>query len=152
MRKRKIIIIIIAAILLCIMLMAFFGNPVVLINGYKLGNAVKNVSTDTIALNEITPFDWDIAYSFMPYTSKKEIESVIGFGSNEIIETVSEGMVQLIFVKENKVVCNIQGYSSNLGYSISIWKGAEQYCLVKIEDDISLSVDRRDNIVFLVRN
>jgi hypothetical protein len=152
-KRRLIIITIISAVLfVCIMFLVIFGNPIILKNRYDFGHAVKNLSTETITLNEITSFEWDIVYSFAPYTPKQEMEKIIGFKSNYITETVSEGMLQLIFVKDNKVVCNILGYSSNLGYSISLWTGAEDYCQIRYEDDISFSVEYEDNVPLLVRN
>ena len=35
-------------------------------------------------------------------------------------ETVSEGMVQLLFVKENSVTASICGYADALGYRITL--------------------------------
>ena len=151
LKKRSLIIILCAALFVCLVLLAFFGNPIVLKNGYDFGQAVKNINAQTIELNDITTFEWDMVYSFTPYTSKQEMENVIGFKSSHITETMSEGMVQLIFVKGNKVVCCIQGYNSNLGYDISLW-GAESHCQISYADDISFSVERKDNMLLLVRN
>jgi hypothetical protein len=152
MKKRKIVIIVSSIIFVCAMFLFIFGNPIVLKNRYNFGQAVKNISTETITLNEITPFEWGTVYSFAPYTPKREMENIIGFNSNYITETLNEGMVQLIFVKGNKVVCNIQGYTSELGYNISIWTGAESYCQVRYEEAISFSFEHKDNIISLVRN
>lgn len=36
-------------------------------------------SVETINLLDITPFDWDMAYSFDPYTSKDVIYKTVGY-------------------------------------------------------------------------
>jgi len=148
---KKIVIIISAVFVICIAFLVIFGNPIILKNRSDFGYAIKNISTETIKLNEITPFEWDIVYSFSPYTPKQEIENIIGFKSNHITETVNEGMIQLIFVRGNKVVCNIQGYSSNLGYSISLWSGEEKgHCQIRAEDDIAFLVEHKEDGIILL--
>ncbi len=98
---------------------AVIGNPVVAINNRELREAVTSVSgVEAVSLNEIVPFDWDTLYTFSPYTSEAEIEEAIGFKSVSIQETVSEGMVQLLFVKGRTITASVCGYPDNLGYNI----------------------------------
>jgi len=119
---------------------AVMGNPVVAIHNRELRKAVTSVSgTGTVSLNEVVPFDWDTLYTFSPYTSEAEIEKAIGFRSGSIQETVSEGMVQLLFVKDKAVTASVCGYPENLGYSISF------PCFPE-------SVSRTDNALFSVDN
>lgn len=81
---------------------------------------------DRISLRELTPFSWNWVYTFDPYTTKDEMEQVIGCSGKDLSETVNEGMVQLVFVDydkdlgENRVVCDICGYGSNLGYGVNL--------------------------------
>ena len=152
-KKRKVIIIASAVLFVCIVFFGVFGNPIVLKNRYDFGQAIKIIGSETITLSEITPFEWDNVYSFSPYTSKQEMENIIGFQSNNITQTVSEGMVQLLFVKGDKVVCDIVGYSSNLGYSISLWTDDEKnYCQIRRKDNIAFSVKREGDILVLLRS
>jgi len=151
-KNRKIIVITGAILLACIVLMGIFGNPLMLKNRYGFGQSIKSIRAETVTLGEITPFDWDAVYTFAPYTAKQEMENVIGFKSKYITETVNEGMVQLFFVKGNKVVCDIVGYSSNLGYSISIWVGnGESYCKIERDEDVVFLVERGGDIPILLR-
>lgn len=111
-------------ILACIALIAVIGyliidNPFIFINNQKLENEVKSIDREIVQLNDVVPFEWDILYTFGPYQSKEEIEEIVGFKSADIKEnTINEGMVHLLFVKDDKVVASILGYGSNLGYSI----------------------------------
>ena len=120
MKKTKIAI----TIFLCMVLVAILGylvigNPVVLVNNQKLENSIKSVHSDTIKLNEVVPFEWDVVYTFEPYASKESIEEIVGFKSADIKENnINEGMVHLLFVKGEKVVASILGYSANLGYRL----------------------------------
>lgn len=112
-------------ILSCIVLMTglgyiIIGNPFIFFNNQKLKSTIGTLDNgDTVSLNEIIPFEWDILYMPEPYQSKAEIEEMIGFKSSNIQENnINEGMVHLLFVKNSKVVANVIGYSSNLKYSI----------------------------------
>lgn len=87
-------------------------------NKENLRNSILSLDEGVIALNDTVPFDWDVVYTFEPYTSKEEIESQLGIKSNLIRETVSEGMLHLVFVKDNKVVLSIASYLNNIGYNI----------------------------------
>lgn len=111
--------------LVCIVLIVavgylMIGNPFVFINNLKLKNSLCSFDhSKNVSLNEVIPFEWDTVYTFEPYQSKAEIAEIIGFQSNDIKENnINEGMVHLLFVKNDKVVASILGYSSNLGYNI----------------------------------
>lgn len=97
-----------------------------------------------VSLSELTPFQWDLVYSsFEPYTSKDDIEQVLKLKSPLIQETVSEGMVQLFFVKyeehsgENKLVCSVCGYPEALGYRMEFgqWMDGNSYISVDKQTD-----------------
>ncbi len=99
-------------------------------NARAFGDAVKRLPLqtkegETVYLAELTPFAWDDVYAFDPYTSRAEMEKILGFSSKELRETVSEGMIQLVFVNEEpntspQVVCCIASYPENLGYSVKL--------------------------------
>ncbi|MDR2783124.1 MAG: hypothetical protein LBB48_04690 [Treponema sp.] len=118
-------------------------------NNSAFTKAVEAITTDEVALNDITAFDWDTVYTFSPYTSKESIEEIIGFKSNNIEETVSEGMTQLLFVKGEEVVCSICGYDSNLGYKFSFGAYNGNYIAVSNDDNASFAVNASDGIVYL---
>lgn len=126
---------ILAVVVLC--------NPFVQWHEHQLKQAMAALQRDTVTLNEIVPFDWDKVYTFPPYTSKTEIEEKIGFRSRAIEETVSEGMVQLIFVDGDKVTASVCGYASTLGYQV------EFADMVAFEEEALFSVERKDGIVCL---
>ncbi len=83
-------------------------------NTILLEKKIKETCTDyvTISLNELTPFQWEKVYFFSPYTPKEEIFKTIGFKVHGISETYNEGMMNIIFIHKNKVVCTISGYGN----------------------------------------
>lgn len=95
------------------------GNLTVAYHNYQFKQAILSINSEETTLNEVVPFAWDTVYTFSPYTGKDEIERVIGFRSRHIRETVSEDMVQLLFVKDGSVTASICGYGQNLGYRVS---------------------------------
>lgn len=95
------------------------ADPLVKYRNMQLKDAVTGVREESCAvLEDMIPFEWDAAYTFPPYTSREEIERSIGVRSRSICETVSEGMVQLIFVDDAKVVASVCGYRDSLGYDV----------------------------------
>ncbi len=60
-----------------------FGSPIVTWNDNRLEDAVRNLSAETITLEDLVPFEWDIVYTFAPYTSREDIADAIGFDSPE---------------------------------------------------------------------
>lgn len=98
------------------------GNPFLFLNNQRLKNAIASLdSGEIVSLSEVIPFEWDVLYTPEPYQSKEEIEEMTGFKSAEIQENnINEGMVHLLFVKNNKVAASVLGYSSNLGYRIDL--------------------------------
>lgn len=73
--------------------------------------AVISGKTATIhKLSEFTPFEWDTLYSFAPYTPEETVYEVVGYRWDRIQATVNEGMNQVVFLKDGKVVCYIDGY------------------------------------------
>jgi len=113
-------------------------------------------SAKTVNLQDITPFEWDLAYSFAPYTTKDTIYETVGYKWDHISETVNEGMNQIVFLKDKKVVCYLYGYPENNGYGIFFNtqnKIDETYSSVlSSEDDLKFEVQRSDDVVILSNN
>ena len=121
--KKKILFPIILLVILGVLVflfVTFIGNPKVYLNNKKLKENILKLSVDSedVELRDVIPFEFDTLYTFKPYTSKEDIETIIGFKSSSIKESTNEGMVQLLFVKDKKVVSSVCDYSVNLGYKI----------------------------------
>ena len=105
-----------------------FRNDIWDINADKLINSFNVISGDADIndLNEFIPFDWDELYSFAPYSSTKAIYKVIGYKWDNISESVNEGMNQIVFVKDGKVVCYLYGYPEKikLGFDFGEYDGS----------------------------
>ncbi|AMM94691.1 lipoprotein [Peribacillus simplex] len=108
-------------------------------------------SVETINLLDVTPFDWDVVYSFGPYTPKDDIYEMVGYKWDAISETVNEGMNQVVFLNDGKVVCYLYGYPENNGYGISF--ESENYkaagYMLNNKDDVNFQVERSDSVIYL---
>ena len=113
-------------------------------------------SVEIVNLTDITPFEWDVAYSFDPYTTKETIYETVGYKWDNISETVNEGMNQIVFLKDEKVVCYLYGYPQNNGYGIYFTSqsetGATSSSVLSIKDDLIFEVIRSDDVVILSNN
>ena len=143
--KKRILFVFFSIAVILIVGERMFGSPLVKYNNYHLKQNMQTISESEVTLNSVVPFEWDTVYTFPPYTSKAKIEKTIGFESNEIKETVNEGMVHLIFVKGNTVTGSICDYPKNLGYSI------EFKDKVKFKDNAVFEVNIQDGMASLTK-
>lgn len=141
MKKRKLVLLLIILVLLSVGLLTAY-KPRITVNNIKLKKALTGVSdVERVSLDEVVPFKWDKVYTFAPYTSKEEIEETIGLSSSAITETVNEGMVQLIFVKGDKIVASVCGYAESLGYSVQFED------VVEYGEGTKFEVEYADNVI-----
>ena len=148
-KNRVLIVILMCIVLIVVMGYLMIGNPFVFINNQKLKKSICSLDdNEIVSLNEVIPFEWDALYTFEPYQSKAEIAEIIGFQSNDIKENnINEGMVHLLFVKNDKVVASILSYSSNLGYNIDFT--SKENLKVAYAENAQFSVTKEDGITIL---
>lgn len=85
----------------------------------KLANALESSGT----VENLFEFDYDTLYVFEPYQSKAKMEETIGFKTRVLQETVSEGMMNLLFVKDEEPIAYLYGYPSNNHFNIDLLPG-----------------------------
>lgn len=106
---------------LCVILVVILGGvmfkvlqpkPIWRINAEEFESSFNVISGDTTIddLSGFTTFEWDTLYSFAPYTPEQTIYEVVGYKWDNISSTVNEGMNQIVFLKDGRVVCYINGY------------------------------------------
>lgn len=115
MKKKSSLIIGVAlvAVLVFIMLKALWTTPIWEVNAKQFNGSFNMISGNNATINDLsqfTTFEWDTLYSFAPYTPNDAVYQVVGYQWDKINSTVSEGMNQLVFLLEGKVVCYIDGY------------------------------------------
>lgn len=151
MKKRNIVIFSLIATLL---LLAYTYNSLykpfaaTTKNRAAFNKSAKEYSGPSPALlSEITPFEWDSVYRFPPYYSKDLMAKIIGFYSDDFTESVSENMMQLIFIKDKKVVCSISTYCENVGYYFNLGTIERlNYIELKYKDAPMFDVGTNNNI------
>ena len=112
----------ITTIIVCIAAGFFvLANPhVAKVNSKELGRVLSQYDDKTIVLNDAVKFDYDYVIQFPPYADKKSMEEMLGFKFSFLSESVSEGMMNILFVKDNKAVCYIYGYGENNNFYLSL--------------------------------
>lgn len=83
-------------------------------------NLKSNLNKGNNVCKDLFDFYYDKVYVFQPYLSKREMEKEIGFKYNKLRETVNEGMMNILFVKDNAQIVYLYGYPTDLGYYIDI--------------------------------
>lgn len=101
-KKRIVRIIIVCVFVLCAVI---FINPVVRYRNYELRSALQSMTyKGGGTLEEAVPFDWDYVYHFTPYMPKEYMTKKMGFESRYVSEAMRDDIVQLYFVKDDRVV------------------------------------------------
>ena len=88
------------------------------VNSSQLSHALSELNQTEENVEELIPFEWDEAYSFTPYLQKEFIYDIIGYKWDNIKESTSEDMIQVVFMYQGKVVCHIFGRVEKLGFVI----------------------------------
>ena len=115
MKKKSFIVIalVLGVILELIMFRTLQPTPIWEINAKQFNSSFNAISGNNVTIDDLsafTTFEWDTLYSFAPYTPKEVVYQVVGYQWDKINSTVSEGMNQIVYLKEGKVVCYIDGY------------------------------------------
>ncbi|MDR0287581.1 MAG: hypothetical protein LBI03_07765 [Clostridiales bacterium] len=120
------------------------------INERSFKNTLSSLPVETteFRLDDLVTFDWDYVYTFYPNMSKDEIENIIGFKSNEIKKTENENLDQLMFVKNNKVVCNIVGFPDKLKFEFDLGELENRYTKIDRTDQPVFTVNVQDGIKY----
>lgn len=134
---------IIAAAVLFIMVKAGRSKDIWDINAEKLADSFKVISGDAVIedLSGFIPFEWDALYSFSAYCPRAKIYETIGYKWDRITESVNEGMNQIVFVEDGKVVCYLYGYPEYSGVGFDFGSYEEFY--IKLTPDQELSFKTR---------
>ncbi len=66
---------------------------------------IRNLDIDKIEISSITKFDWDEAYTFIPYTPQDYQEMAMGKQRGVKFFTPNEGDTCLAFLNKGEVVC-----------------------------------------------
>lgn len=132
-----------------------FGDPMIYINNYRLRTTMTEIPNGRVTLEETVPFEWTRVYSFGPYFPLKDIQRITGSKSPALNESISEGMVSLIFMDHGRVVSSVCSYPSSAGYSLNLtaadshFDHYDNYSKMDYGDLIEFEVTLEDGIVRL---
>jgi len=150
--------VILSLFIVAILAICLLSNPEsnVKRNNRDLKKAMLNITQEQVDFNEVVPFEWTAVYTFDPYLPVENQEEIIGIESDELQESVSEGMVHLVFVNNDEVVSCICAYPDGLGYSVNLRGEGIDYTKLNINyrkiaysEDAIFSVKISEDIVCL---
>jgi len=123
MRKKTTILIMVACLFILVLVFGIiFYSPKIkmTMNERNLIDAIHAYQDEDtqIFLTDVTPFEWDSVYFFAPYTSVEQIYNATGYNWRFATISVNEGTMQIVFLKNEKVICYLRGYPSTNGYYI----------------------------------
>ncbi|BBF43478.1 hypothetical protein lbkm_2166 [Lachnospiraceae bacterium KM106-2] len=119
-------------------------------NTKSFSEAVKGQKGDRVMFNDLADFEWENAYIFIAHKTKEEMEDVIGLKSDDISEFLEDDdAFNIVFLSGDKVVANVSGSPSTLGYDIDMGM-VENYRRIRKENNTcEFGVSTEDEIVTL---
>ena len=156
--KKTLVIVAIVILSIIVVLINLLKKDLWDVNAELLEQEVLSIeeTVEKVNLSDITPFEWDVVYSFDPYISKDTIYETVGYKWDNISETVSEGMNQIVFLNDGKVVCYLYGYPENNGFGIFFTSKSKMEgtfaSVLSIKDNLIFEVIRSDDVVILSNN
>lgn len=104
--KLLLVLLVLNIILICFL---FYINPMQVYRNHKFkDNIVTLLDKETITLEELIPFEFDLVYLFEPYSTKENIEKTIGFKSRFVKDNSTDKLgTEVIVVKDEKVISSI---------------------------------------------
>ena len=102
---------------------------------YELRNNIADIKRETkeINLKEITPFEWDKAYVFDINTDLEKIYKKVGYKWKSLAEKEDGYELQMVFMKDEKVVSYLIGDEDTIGISIKFDKSIYKDGIIEIE-------------------
>lgn len=90
-------------------------------NEWNLYDKIMDISDDVkeTSISSLKPFEWDKAYAFKIGTPKEEIYKTIGYKFLNIGESEVGDLNQVVFMKDNKVVCYLYGKKETMGFGLN---------------------------------
>lgn len=76
------------------------------------------------SVGDLLVLDYDKLYVFAPYENKERMELKLGFKTSVLKESVSENMLNYMFVKDGRPAAYLYGYPESIGYCINLKSGA----------------------------
>lgn len=98
---------------------------------YKIADIKRG--TKEINLKEITPFEWDRAYVFDKNTTIEEIYEKVGYKWKSLAQQEKGYELQMVFMKDEKVVCYLIGDVDKMGISMKFDKSNYKDGIIEIE-------------------
>lgn len=98
---------------------------------YKIADIKKE--TKEINLKELTMFEWDKAYVFDTNTPTEKIYEKVGYKWRSIVEKEKDSELQIVFMKDEKVVCYLFGDTDLMGISVNFDKSMYKDGLIELE-------------------
>lgn len=115
-------------------------------NKNEIDEAIKTISINNfteVNINDITNFKWEKVYFFDPYISKRNILEIMGIDFNGIKQYYTEGVMQIFFINEDKVVCYLCGSGNDNGYYIDGDIGNNDYVCIYNKENMKFIYDEK---------
>ena len=120
-------------------------SPIWETNAKKFSNSFNVISGDNATIDDLsgfTAFEWDTLYSFAPYTPEERIYEVVGYRWSKIHSTVSEGMNQIVFLKDDKVICYLDGYPVKYQMVFDFGQYSADYIKLTTSDKLTFNMTK----------
>ncbi len=113
-------------------------------------NSVLSYDEEIININDITPFEWDIAYVYFGNMDEAVFDDYTRYSLKDEVSfepKISDKFTFIIFVKNNKKVLLLRAESFGITSNEMINDKIEIFHFVPQKSDFSVSVDKYDRMI-----
>lgn len=148
MKAKSFIAVGLALVVIFALIKILYPTPIWEKNAKQFSNSFNVISGNSATIDDLsdfTTFEWDTLYSFAPYCDEETIYKVVGYRWDKIYATVSEGMNQVVFLKNGKVVCYIDGYPDKYKVFFDFGRDYGTYIKLTTSDKLTFHMEITDD-------
>lgn len=144
--KKFILFLACVAVIGCGLVYIVVGDPVVFKNNKLFNDTMVQTTTSAVKFNDVVPFEWDYVYVFNGEQKKSSIESVVGLSNKYIVDTKNSDSQEIVFVKDDKVVCCVSGRIYSMGYALNLEDDGLEYKKGARAEEMEFEVVNVENV------
>lgn len=144
--KKFILFVACVAVALCGIVYIVVGDPTVFKNNKLFNDAMVQTTAEAVKFNDIVPFEWDYVYVFNGSQSKSDIEAAAGVSHRYIVDTKYDDCQEILFIKDGKVVCCVNGRIYSMGYELNLEDEGLDYMKGARAEEMEFEVVNVENV------
>lgn len=145
--KKFILFVACMAVAVCAIGYIVVGDPKVFKNNKLFNDTMIQTTASAVKFNDVVPFEWDYVYVFKGKQNKSDIEAAAGVSHRYIVDTKYDDCQEILFIKDGKVVCCVNGHIYSMGYELNLEDEGSDYRKGARAEEMEFEVADVENVI-----